>query len=128
MYVIYTAVLRAVLPCSHEKITIFRDALGFILRTPLAIRIGVISYSLYLIHWPLLVFYQRAVFRDIELSERIVLLLVSFILATASYRWIEVPFRRAVWRTASPSPRTYVFRCIALASALAIPALHAWQT
>ena len=27
MYVIYNAVLRAVLPCTHEKITIFRGAL-----------------------------------------------------------------------------------------------------
>jgi len=27
MYVLYTAVLHAALPCSHEKITIFRDAL-----------------------------------------------------------------------------------------------------
>ncbi|MFT5659014.1 MAG: hypothetical protein ACI9KN_002295 [Gammaproteobacteria bacterium] len=26
MYVIYTPVLRAVLPCSRKKITIFRDA------------------------------------------------------------------------------------------------------
>lgn len=26
MYSVYTAVLCAVLPCTHEKITIFRDA------------------------------------------------------------------------------------------------------
>ncbi len=29
MYDVYTAVLRAVLPCPHEKITIFRGALNF---------------------------------------------------------------------------------------------------
>jgi len=33
MYSIYTAVLRAALPCSHKKITIFRDILSQLIET-----------------------------------------------------------------------------------------------
>lgn len=57
--------------------------------------IGLISYSLYLWHWPLLVFVRyRTGMELLSPTTGWVLLAVGILLATASYRWVETPFRR----------------------------------
>ena len=55
--------------------------------------VGLISYSLYLIHWPVITLYKYWAIKQISTPERIGLLAVSVILAWASWRWIEVPLR-----------------------------------
>jgi peptidoglycan/LPS O-acetylase OafA/YrhL len=62
--------------------------------TPL-VRIGLISYSLYLWHWPLLSFLTIAQDDKPGGSIRYALLLASIGLAWGSWRWIEQPFRSA---------------------------------
>jgi peptidoglycan/LPS O-acetylase OafA/YrhL len=54
---------------------------------------GLISYSLYLWHWPLLVFARHFAIRELTTAERLGVLLVSVALAIASWRFIERPFR-----------------------------------
>jgi len=68
-------------------------AKGFLAATPL-VAIGLVSYSAYLWHQPVL-----ALARTISLNEvpdwgRALLLLFSFLLAWASWRFVEKPFRR----------------------------------
>lgn len=66
---------------------------GF-LRTKLLVGIGLISYSLYLIHWPVIVFYKLiAHVQKLTLTESLSLLLVSFAAATGMYFFVERPFR-----------------------------------
>ena len=57
--------------------------------------IGKISYSLYLCHWPVLAFWRQFAFGD-KPSETVSILLglLMLVLATASYFWVEQPFRR----------------------------------
>lgn len=57
--------------------------------------LGLISYSLYLLHWPLMVFirYARAM-EPLSPGESWLLLAAALLLASGSYRWIETPFRR----------------------------------
>ncbi|MPT47901.1 MAG: acyltransferase [Sphingobium sp.] len=66
---------------------------GRLLSNKPMVGIGLISYSLYLVHWPLIVFAKYALLRDLYASEKILLLGVAFVLAWASWRWIERPFR-----------------------------------
>lgn len=54
---------------------------------------GKISYSLYLWHWPIVVFYGYWIIREFELIEKILLLTVTYIVAWLSWRFIEHPFR-----------------------------------
>jgi hypothetical protein len=54
---------------------------------------GLISYSLYLWHWPLIVFTKYYLIRDTTLVEKFALLAVVFLLAAISWRYIERPFR-----------------------------------
>lgn len=61
---------------------------------PLAF-VGLISYSLYLWHWPLMVFVRyRNGMEPLAPAMGGLLLVVAILLAAASYRWIETPFRR----------------------------------
>ncbi|MEZ4322103.1 MAG: acyltransferase family protein [Myxococcota bacterium] len=55
--------------------------------------IGLISYSLYLWHWPVLVLGRYAAFRALTLPESIGLIALSGVLAALSYRFVEQPFR-----------------------------------
>jgi peptidoglycan/LPS O-acetylase OafA/YrhL len=54
--------------------------------------IGLISYSLYLWHWPIIIF-QRADAAVLSTTSRLLILLYSVIVATLSWRFIERPFR-----------------------------------
>jgi len=56
--------------------------------------VGLISYSLYLWHWPLLAFDRLLRVGDSPLPVRLLLVAAAVVLAIASYRYIEQPFRR----------------------------------
>lgn len=56
--------------------------------------VGLISYSLYLWHWPILAFARYYAVRELTGAERIGLLAISALLAVLSWRYIERPFRR----------------------------------
>ncbi|HML30128.1 MAG TPA: acyltransferase family protein, partial [Hyphomicrobium sp.] len=58
------------------------------------ILLGLISYSLYLWHWPLIVFTKVMTSARLEGPERIALVVAAIILATATWYFIEQPFRR----------------------------------
>jgi peptidoglycan/LPS O-acetylase OafA/YrhL len=64
------------------------------------VAIGLISYSLYLWHWPLLVFARYLVFRDLSGVETTILIALSFVFAALSWRYVEQPFRAAHGRFA----------------------------
>jgi hypothetical protein len=55
--------------------------------------IGLISYSLYLWHWPLLIFARYVVLRDLLFWEKLALILLSGMAATLSWAYVEKPFR-----------------------------------
>ena len=65
--------------------------------------IGLISYSLYLWHWPVIVFHGAGgmLLRETQWPEHVtktILALVSIAVATLSWRYVEQPFRKGSWR------------------------------
>jgi len=64
-----------------------------ILAHPWLIGIGLISYQLYLWHWPLLSFLHLTRPEDSGLASRALALAASFPLAWATYAWIDKPIR-----------------------------------
>jgi len=62
------------------------------LTNPLSAYVGDISYSLYLVHWPVIVF--AAALMDPSLYYSVVVIALSFGLAIASYHGVENPLRR----------------------------------
>ncbi len=63
--------------------------------------VGLISYSLYLWHWPLLVL-GREVFVDFGAPQVALTLAASFALSVLSWKFIEQPFRRPASHSVSP--------------------------
>lgn len=55
--------------------------------------VGLVSYSLYLWHWPVLVGARYLAFRELEPLETLVALATMFALAVLSWRYVERPFR-----------------------------------
>jgi peptidoglycan/LPS O-acetylase OafA/YrhL len=86
----------AILPVAGAALLLSAPAAWFC-RTLLASRplvwIGLISYPLYLWHWPLLVFFAIIKFAPLTLLERELIVGLSFALAWLTYRFVESPFR-----------------------------------
>ena len=86
----------AVLPVAGAALLLSTPG-AWICRTVLASRplvwIGLISYPLYLWHWPLLVFFGIIKFSPLTLLERGLIVGLSFVLAWLTYRFVEKPFR-----------------------------------
>jgi len=64
-----------------------------LLSNRLFVGLGRISYSLYLVHWPLFVFFRQWHGCDPGVVGRISIIVVSVITAVAMYRFVENPFR-----------------------------------
>lgn len=69
------------------------NKVGSILATKLFRFPGLISYSLYLWHWPVLVFYKMYAIEPISNIGVLMLLCVVAILSYLSWKFIEAPFR-----------------------------------
>ena len=67
--------------------------LSALLCHPLSVGLGRISYCLYLVHWPVFVFYRGWTLEAFSYPERAGLLLLSLGLAIGLHRWVERPFR-----------------------------------
>lgn len=88
----------ALLPCLGAWLVIYAGENGVsttkkILSFRPLVFIGIISYSLYLWHWPLLVFSRYFVVGDLTGAETAAVLACSAILAYVSFAYIERPFR-----------------------------------
>ena len=58
-----------------------------------AVFIGLISYSLYLWHWPLIALWSYTLERPLNVVEAAIVVSVAFVVAIISWRYIEKPFR-----------------------------------
>ncbi|MEM9221673.1 MAG: acyltransferase family protein [Pseudomonadota bacterium] len=61
-------------------------------------RVGDWSYSIYLIHWPLLAYANAAFLGEAPLWLRVVLSVLTIPLAALQYHYVETPFR-TLWRS-----------------------------
>lgn len=71
-----------------------------LLGLPLLVGIGLISYSWYLWHWPIVSFAHVVKGDELAWTENAMLMVLSVVLAFASWRFVERPLRRS--RTAQP--------------------------
>ena len=93
---------------------------GWLLRSPPMRFFGLISYSLYLWHWPLLAIARTLHVGPPSIALRCALVALAVLLAWLSYRYVESPLRR---RNPQTSDRSLVASGLLLSSALAAFAL-----
>lgn len=131
---------NSMIPCLGAALLIYGGKAGFsgrLLNNPLMVRVGVISYSLYLIHWPVYVYYSYQKQQHLSNVDIFAVIVVSLVAAFFMHRYIETPFRKS---TPQAGPHVeYSDRKFLSASAfgltfamlfflLSIPAANIWKT
>jgi peptidoglycan/LPS O-acetylase OafA/YrhL len=88
--------------------------------------LGLISYSLYLWHWPLIVFARRLLMRHPHGLELLALLAASLLLAVLSWRFVEKPFRLRPGASRNPR-RVFLAAALLIAASLGF-GYAAWKS
>lgn len=109
----------ALAPCLGAALVIYaaqpdRTIAGKVLAARPLVFIGVISYSLYLWHWPVFVFATYIGFREPSGMGSVMLIALSFVLAVISWRYVEQPLRRPL----PGAPRRAPFAAASVVAAL----------
>lgn len=90
--------ITALLPTLGAALVIYSGGSGYtpvgkLLSLSPAVFIGKISYSLYLWHWPIFIFGKYYVIREPTDMNILIWVASSFVIASASWKFIENPFR-----------------------------------
>lgn len=111
---------NTLLACIGAALAIYSGTAQYsasIFNNPMAVGVGLISYSLYLIHWPIIVFYKYYKFDTLTSLEQGGIFIASIIVASFMYRFIEQPFRRgAVLKNFSRAGIGLTYMSLALAA------------
>lgn len=117
--------LNALIPCLGGALLISggqSSVLGGLLRFGPAVWIGKISYSLYLVHWPIVVLAAYTGGTDWSFLEKLGLALLSIIAATLLHEIVETPFRK-------PAPKgrfgSRAFAATAISAAICVTTVSA---
>jgi peptidoglycan/LPS O-acetylase OafA/YrhL len=91
--------IAALLPCLGTAAIIWGNTrqntlVARVLSTPPLVFVGLISYSLYLWHWPLLVFSGYWILDGVPPMIKCLALAASAALAVLSWKFVETPFRK----------------------------------
>ncbi|MDY0747257.1 acyltransferase family protein [Paucibacter sp. R3-3] len=91
--------------------------------------IGALSFSLYLWHWPMLVFSRHLLLGQPDALQAGAAVLLAVAVAWASLHWVEIPVRRAAWRqrTFLLSGGAAIAMCLVLGGGLFIAARRAGE-
>lgn len=120
---------NALAPCFGAALLIYAGQarfLGIMLRNRAAVGVGLISYSLYLVHWPLIVFAEYGSAEPLGGWAKTAIFAASVLFAFISYRFVETPFRRPQTERRSLSPGGFGLACALLAIAVIMPSAAAW--
>lgn len=103
----------ALVPCMATALVIWGGGqASWLLSKPPLTWIGKISYSLYLIHWPIVVFGKRAFPATSTATFAFIGICASIALAGVSYLAVEQPVRR--WRKIFTRPVLFVFSSVSI--------------
>lgn len=107
---------NALLPCLGAAAVIYGSGQGIVGKwlslTPFVF-IGRISYSLYLWHWPILVFARQLKIEPLSNVETFCCVVLSIAAAIVSWKYVEQPFRSAV--PVFTRKRVFSLSCLSLA-------------
>ncbi len=121
--------VSSLVPCIGAALVILSGKAkysGIILRNKPMLRIGVISYSMYLVHWPILIYYSYIDLVDLTSIEKITLVLATIIFAELMYRFVEQPFRYNPRSTTQFSSVQFFTMAMVVVAVTVIPAINAY--
>lgn len=94
--------MAAALPCASTVLIIWTNTVtttrtGRLLSARPLVAVGLISYGLYLYHWPIIAFSRYFLDRDLSAISTLLALVATFTIAVLSYRLVELPIRAGSW-------------------------------
>ncbi len=101
---------------------------GAVLRAPLSLLIGRISYSAYLVHWPLIVFYDYRLVGALSARAQAGLILASLSLGWVMWRFVEEPYRYPERKQRPLSGAGFGLACASISLVFAVGAAHLWTS
>ena len=119
--------LITLIPCIGAALVIYAGTApitGKLLANPISVFFGLISYSLYLVHWPIIVFYAFTRLTPLTQIEKWGLIGISIILAYVLYKLVETPFRHGYKKPSGWKPAKFGLASALFAIAIIIPASH----
>jgi peptidoglycan/LPS O-acetylase OafA/YrhL len=114
---------NALIPCVGTALLIVAGNaryLGYALRNPMSLFLGKISYSVYLVHWPLIVFTTYIMMEELTASSRLWIVAATLVLACLLYYAVETPFRKGARH------KLYLMGMATCALALSGASFHVW--
>ncbi len=129
-YAMYTYTDKLIFPSFYGIIPTLGAALviyaghasrfSILLANKTTVGLGLISYSLYLIHWPIIVFWNY-LYEGIGSIDAIGIFIASIFLAVVSYLYVEQPFRNRKYDLAETK---WKYTAIAATAVLFVIGLH----
>lgn len=116
----------SLVPCGGAAMIIWCGRARFFgraLSNPVSHYIGTTSYSLYLAHWPVIVFWTVFVFRPHEWSDIAVMAVLTGVAGLVLYYAVERPLRHAKWKRSA-----YATATIAMIVAIIVPSASAMNS
>ncbi len=89
-----------------------------LLTAPLIVYVGLISYQLYLVHWPLYAFVRYQQVGPMSVTLLGAMIAITFVAAAAIYHWVDLPHRRTRGRA-----RPFFIAIAAISAVFALLAL-----
>ena len=91
--------LSALAPCTGTVLIIYsgdgtKAFINRILSAKPVVFLGLISYSLYLLHWPLLAFSRSYAIWPLDWAQTGMIIALALVISVLSWKFIEQPFRR----------------------------------
>ena len=87
----------SVLPCVGAFLVIYsnfsNNSKNSIIASPIIRFLGSRSYTIYMLHWPILIFYSYEMMNKVNIYEKILLLIFILIISNIVYIYFETPFR-----------------------------------
>jgi len=71
----------------------YKTFISFFLSNKYIVYIGLISFSLYLWHWPIIALTKHIIIGEFSIKLQLIILSITFILSAITYKFVEQPFR-----------------------------------
>jgi peptidoglycan/LPS O-acetylase OafA/YrhL len=121
---------NALLPCLGAAGVIYGGSLArlrVLISNRLMVFLGVVSYSLYLVHWPIIVFWKYYTLGEVSNIQKLGLFCASLAAGVLLNRLVEKPLRYPRSKDHS-SNLAFGLGCALFALLLVIPAANIWAT
>lgn len=110
----------AFIPCLGAALVVLSgnsvNSFNVIIKNKFIILLGKISYTVYMTHWPILIFYRYQKIEDLFIYEKILIIIFTLIMSFLLFRYFEEPLRRKKYKNSIYLFLLYIFTIILIFS------------